>query len=58
MATITEKKNEMIQKLRMCIKTYLNLYGVIPSIEKLSEWSGIPYNMVLPVYKAEAAAAI
>ena len=40
-------------KIRMCIKTYFNLYGVTPTIEEMNEWTGEPYEEILQVYLAE-----
>ena len=31
---------DQIQKIRMCIQTYFNLYGVVPDVKVLREWLG------------------
>ena len=31
---------EKEQKIRMCIQTYVNLYGIAPSAQELLEWLG------------------
>ena len=46
-------KGELVMKIRMCIKTYFNLYGVTPTIEEMNEWTGEPYEEILQVYLAE-----
>ena len=45
--------NENIQKTRMCMQTYINLYGTVPGIREMVEWTGLTYEEVLPVYTAE-----
>ena len=31
---------DQIQKIRMCIQTYFNLYGEVPDVKVLREWLG------------------
>ena len=45
--------NENILKTRMCMQTYINLYGTVPGIREMVEWTGLTYKEVLPVYMAE-----
>ena len=45
--------NENILKTRMCIQTYINLYGTAPGIPEMVDWTGLTYEEVLPVYMAE-----
>ena len=45
--------NDSIQKTRMCIQTYINLYGTVPGIREMVEWTGLTYDEVLPIYRAE-----
>ena len=35
-----EMKNDQMQKIRMCIQTYFNLYGVVPDVQVIREWLG------------------
>ena len=49
-------KNEMTQKIRMCIRTFLNLYGKAPSIQEMVKWTGASYDAILAAYRAEVAA--
>ena len=44
-------------KIRMCIKTYFNMYGVIPTIMEMIEWTGEPYEAILNIYVAEGLTA-
>ena len=46
-------KNEIIQKTRMCIQTYINLYGTMPGIREMIDWTGFTYEEVSPVLMAE-----
>ena len=46
-------KNEIIQKTRMCIQTYINLYGTMPGIREMVDWTGFTYEEVSPVLMAE-----
>ena len=41
----------MDQKIMMCIKTYINLYGTMPSIVEMSNWTGASYDVIEPIYK-------
>ena len=50
-------KNEMTQKIRMCIRTFLNLYGKAPSIQEMVKWTGASYDAILTAYRAEVAVA-
>ena len=45
--------NENILKTRMCMQTYINLYGTAPVIREMIDWTGLTYEEVLPVYMAE-----
>ena len=45
-----EKKNDQMQEIRMCIQTYINLYGVIPSEQVMVEWLGTSYEDTIPKY--------
>ena len=31
---------DQMQKIRMCIQTYFNLYGAVPDVQVLREWLG------------------
>ena len=42
----------MIQKIKMCIRTFLNLYGFMPTIQEMVEWTAAPYEVVNEVYQA------
>ena len=41
---------EKEQKIRMCIQTYVNLYGVVPSAQELLEWLGVSYEDMIPEF--------
>ena len=43
-----EKKNDQMQEIRMCIQTYVNLYGVVPSKQVMVEWLGTSYEDQIP----------
>ena len=45
--------NDNILKTRMCMQTYINLYGTVPGIPEMVDWTGLTYEEVLPVYMAE-----
>ena len=38
--------NENIQKIRMCVQTYINLYGILPAVNEMSDWLGMPCEMI------------
>ena len=44
---------DAIQKTKMCIATYFNLFGVMPSITDMVEWTGESYEVVFNIYAAE-----
>ena len=44
---------ENIQNTRMCMKTYFNLYGRVPSIRTMIEWTGLTFAEIFPIYMAE-----
>ena len=46
-------KNKSIQRTRMCIQTYINLFGTTPGIREMVDWTGFTYEEVLPVLMAE-----
>ena len=37
----------------MRIQTYINLYGTVPGIREMVDWTGLTYEEVLPVYMTE-----
>ena len=37
-------KKDMIQEIKMCMKTYFNLYGIAPSVQEMVEWLGASYR--------------
>ena len=39
--------NEQIQKIKMCITTYFNLNGVMPSIQEMLDWLGASFKDIL-----------
>ena len=41
---------EKEQKIRMCIQTYVNLYGTAPSAQELLEWLGASYEDMIPEF--------
>ena len=45
-----EANNEALQKIKMCIKTFLNLYGTMPSAQEMIEWLGNAYEKLVPEY--------
>ena len=45
-----EVSSEAIQKIKMCIKTFINLYGVMPSVQEMTEWLGKAYEKIIPEY--------
>ena len=47
---------EIIQKTRMCIATYINLYGIVPSVREMAEWTGESFETILKIYAAEGIA--
>ena len=42
--------NEKIQKIKMCIQTYFNLHGVMPSLQEMTDWLGASFQDLLPNY--------
>ena len=47
---------EILQKIKMCIATYFNLYGILPGIRKVAEWTGESDELISRVYAAEGIA--
>ena len=43
-----EKNNDQMQEIRMCIQTYFNLYGVLPSEQVMLEWLGASCKAGIP----------
>ena len=41
---------EKEQKIRMCIQTYVNLYGTAPSAQEMLEWLGASYEDMIPEF--------
>ncbi len=35
-----EINNETVQKIKMCIKTFINLYGTRPTVQDMVRWLG------------------
>ena len=44
------KNNEEFQKIRMCVQTYFNLYGMMPGSRELLEWLGESYRVAVTRY--------
>jgi hypothetical protein len=42
--------NDQMQDIRMCIQTYFNLYGSVPTEKALLEWLGASYEAVIPAF--------
>lgn len=53
-----ETNNETIQKIRMCIKTFVNLYGRMPSVQDMIAWLGNTYENAVPEYMNNTAVAV
>ena len=49
--------NENIQKIRMCVQTYINIYGVLPSVNEMSDWLGMPGETIAESRVLQDAAA-
>ena len=41
-------RNDQMQIVRMCIQTFFNLYGAMPSKQELLEWLGASYEGRIP----------
>ena len=52
-----KKQSDRVQDIRMCIQTYFNLYGAVPTRQILVEWLGTSYEEMIPgvLNKADAA---
>ena len=52
-----KKQIDRVQDIRMCIQTYFNLYGAVPTRQILVEWLGTSYEEMIPgvLNKADAA---
>ena len=46
-----------IQKIRMCIKTYFNINGVMPAMTDMIEWLGAEFAPLLAIYEENPSAA-
>ena len=49
--------SETIQKIKMCIKTFINLNGCMPSAQEMIDWLGSAYEQAVPEYMNCVAAA-
>ena len=38
------RRNEKMQQVNLCIQTYFNLYGHMPSLKEMIEWLGNGYR--------------
>ena len=45
-----EKKKDQMQEIRMCIQTYINMHGTVPSAQVMEEWLGTSYEESIPEY--------
>ena len=45
-------KDKML-KVRMCIQTYINLYGIAPSMQEMLDWLGASFEDVIPEYLSQ-----
>ena len=43
-----KNKNDKMQVIRMCIQTFFNLYGAMPSKKEMLEWLGATYEDWIP----------
>lgn len=43
-----ENKNDQMQEIKMCIQTYFNLYGSVPSKQVMIDWLGTSYEDQIP----------
>lgn len=46
--------NDQMQVVQMCIQTFFNLYGAMPSKQELLEWLGASYEDRIPDQLAAA----
>lgn len=47
---------EKMQKINMCVQTYINLYGQMPTLQEMVEWLGISYQpLLMKVLEAQCA---
>ena len=53
-----EINSETIQKIRMCVKTFMNLYGARPSAQEMRAWLGKAYEKAVPEYLNSLPAAV
>lgn len=55
--TAKELNSYEIQTVKMCIQTYVNLYGVMPGAGDMLDWLGESYAAIIPLYVAAPEAA-
>ena len=49
--------SEAMQMIRMCVETFFNLYGYMPSTQDMIDWLGDTYEQAVPIYMGKMAAA-
>ena len=42
--------NEQFQKIKMCIQTYINMFGTMPGIQEMVDWLGSSYLPALKIF--------
>ncbi len=47
---LMKARNDQMQDIRLCIQTYFNLYGSVPTEKALLEWLGASYEAVIPAF--------
>lgn len=52
-----EALREMTQRIRLCIRTYFNLYGSVPSEQEMVDWLGAAYANLISKCMGELAVA-
>lgn len=45
-----DNKKDQMQEIRMCIQTYFNLHGSIPSKQVMIDWLGTSYEDQIPEF--------
>ena len=49
--------SEDLQKIRMCVQTYINLNGTMPTPEEMIDWLGVDYTKAVLGYMGVTEAA-
>ena len=45
-----DNNREALQEIKLCVKTFFNLYGTMPSTQVMLDWLDSSYEKLIPEY--------